>query len=112
MMVSYFINKNARKINDDFTRTELKSLRFKRNLCAINILSFAFAGYFFVRHNNYCETGGEYRGSSPNSSQDLTRVSSLSSLHAFRNDGIHRSINQHGLSYDCLLGFQWKKYYI
>lgn len=59
MLMSYFLNKNARKIVDNFTSLEMKSLKFKRNLFITNLISFSFAGYFFVRHNDRCETGGK-----------------------------------------------------
>ena len=59
MLISYFLNKNARKILGNLTRLEQKSLIFKRNLFLINITSFIMAGYFFVRHNSKCEAGGK-----------------------------------------------------
>lgn len=37
---------------------EGRSLRLKVKLLTVNILSFVIAGYFFVRHNNYCEPYG------------------------------------------------------
>lgn len=39
---------------------ESKSLRLKYQLLAINMVSFALAGYFFIRHNLYCEPGGKF----------------------------------------------------
>lgn len=39
------------------TNVESKSLRLKYQLLAINMVSFALAGYFFIRHNLYCEPG-------------------------------------------------------
>lgn len=36
---------------------ESRSLRLKYQLLAINMVSFALAGYFFIRHNLYCEPG-------------------------------------------------------
>ncbi|KAF4528198.1 hypothetical protein B566_EDAN014023 [Ephemera danica] len=37
------------------TPIEARSLNLKMRLLIVNISSFAIAGYFFVRHNNYCE---------------------------------------------------------
>lgn len=42
------------------TNVESKSLRLKYQLLAINMVSFALAGYFFIRHNLYCEPGGKF----------------------------------------------------
>ncbi|XP_039285233.1 post-GPI attachment to proteins factor 2 [Nilaparvata lugens] len=36
---------------------ENRSLRLKYQLLAINMVSFALAGYFFIRHNLHCEPG-------------------------------------------------------
>ncbi|KAL7742427.1 hypothetical protein ACLKA6_019058 [Drosophila palustris] len=55
MLISYLLNRNARKIV--LLPHEEKSLKFKRNLFLINIVSFGLAGYCFVRHNARCETG-------------------------------------------------------
>lgn len=57
--MSYFLNKNARKMVDNFSPLELKSLKFKRNLFIVNIIGISFATYFFIRHNDRCETGGK-----------------------------------------------------
>lgn len=56
MLLSYFLNKNGRK-TVEMTPIEKKSLRFKRDLFIVNMMCFAAAGYFFVRHNNHCEPG-------------------------------------------------------
>lgn len=58
MLISYILNRHSRKMLDAVSSTERRSLRFKRALLFINIVSFWFAGYFFVRHNAYCEAGG------------------------------------------------------
>ena len=39
---------------------EARSLRIKYQLLAVNLMSFAMAVYFFIRHNSYCERGGNY----------------------------------------------------
>lgn len=36
---------------------EARSLRIKYQLLAVNLMSFAMAVYFFIRHNSYCERG-------------------------------------------------------
>jgi len=56
MLLSYLLNKNARKV-PEVMGLERRSIRFKRNLFITNVVCFAAAGYFFVRHNNYCEPG-------------------------------------------------------
>ncbi|XP_055713402.1 post-GPI attachment to proteins factor 2 [Phlebotomus papatasi] len=56
MLVSYIMNINLRR-GDSLTKLEDKSIRFKGYLCLINIVSFSLAGYFFLRHNSYCEPG-------------------------------------------------------
>lgn len=61
MLITYFVNKNARKVMDTVTRIEAKALKYKRNLFATNIISFMLAGYFFLRHNSHCEPGGKFR---------------------------------------------------
>lgn len=58
MLISYILNRQSRKMLDAVSSTERKSLRFKRTLLFINIVSFWFAAYFFLRHNSYCEPGG------------------------------------------------------
>lgn len=58
MSTSYLVNKYARKTPNNYSKIEKKSLIYKRNLFFINLLCFALAGYFFVRHNNFCEPGG------------------------------------------------------
>lgn len=58
MLVSYIINRHSRKVMDSATSIERKSLRFKRILLLVNIVGFWLAGYFFMRHNSYCEPGG------------------------------------------------------
>lgn len=41
------------------TLLESKSLRVKVTLVLVNLVSFALAGYTFVRHNAYCEEGSK-----------------------------------------------------
>ncbi|XP_075153216.1 post-GPI attachment to proteins factor 2-like [Haematobia irritans] len=55
MFISYFLNKNGRK--QALTETEEKSVRYKLLFFLINLLAFALAGYFFLRHNSKCEPG-------------------------------------------------------
>lgn len=56
MLICYWMNKKFRR--GILSKVEKKSLNFKRNLFISNLLSFGFAGYCFVRHNNYCEPYG------------------------------------------------------
>lgn len=55
MVISYFLNLNCRR--EALTKTETKSIGYKRLLCVTNFLSFVLAIYFFMRHNQYCESG-------------------------------------------------------
>lgn len=56
MVMTYFVNRTSRKVNDPLAQ---RSLRYKRNLCVLNLLSFAVAGYCFTRHNERCEPYSE-----------------------------------------------------
>lgn len=57
MLISYFLNKNGRK--QALTEREEKSTRYKLYLFLTNLVAFALAGYFFLRHNSQCEPGGK-----------------------------------------------------
>jgi hypothetical protein len=48
-----------RSRNIPATFLENKSLRVKTQLVLVNLVSFALAGYAFVRHNAYCEEGSK-----------------------------------------------------
>lgn len=58
MLISYILNRHSRTSLDAATSAERKSLHFKRIFLSVNIISFWLAGYFFLRHNWYCEAGG------------------------------------------------------
>lgn len=60
MLLSYYLNKNARR-EPKLTDTEEFSLRLKKNLFYVNVVSILLASYFFVRHNGHCEGGGKFR---------------------------------------------------
>lgn len=60
MLISYILNRHSPKMLEIISTVERKSLQFKRTLFYVNILSFWFAGYFFLRHNSYCEPGGNF----------------------------------------------------
>lgn len=57
MALSYVVNKTGRKLADPIAQ---RSLRYKRNLCLLNMASFAMTGYCFVRHNERCEPFSEF----------------------------------------------------
>lgn len=103
MLMTYFVNKNARKILDSATRLEARSLRYKRNLFLINIVSFSLAGYFFLRHNSNCEAGGECHHNNVNIFGEINFF--FFSIHFICFDGIFGGADKHGLSHDGLLGF-------
>lgn len=108
MIMSYFLNKNARKIVDNFSQLELKSLKFKRNLFITNIISISFATYFFIRHNDRCETGGKFSINFQNKNRIISNIIFhiiFCSLYIICINGIHCGADQYGFSYDILLGF-------
>lgn len=58
MVISSILLRKGRVTKTVMTKREARSLRYKIYLTAINMASFAIAGYFFLRHNAYCESGG------------------------------------------------------
>lgn len=56
MLLSFAMHKR-RALNDGLSPRELKAVRLKGLLCLVNIVSFACAGFCFVRHNRHCEPG-------------------------------------------------------
>ncbi|KAH8294196.1 hypothetical protein KR054_009341, partial [Drosophila jambulina] len=55
MLISCFLYRNAPGAG--LLPLEAKSLRYKRNLFSVNVVSFGLAGYCFIRHNSDCEAG-------------------------------------------------------
>jgi len=53
MALTCYLMKKKRMIPP--SNVESRSLRYKIQLIVINMTSFAAAGYFFIRHNRYCE---------------------------------------------------------
>lgn len=107
MMMSYFLLKNGKKVMYDTRNEEVKSLKYKKILFIVNVISFSFAGYFFLRHNDRCETGSNANGNlwHPNFWLFLKFGLFFSySLYAFRSNGIYCRSDKHGLPYDILLG--------
>lgn len=60
MLISTILLKKGRISKTLMTNLEIRSLKYKIYLTAINMTSFAIAGYCFLRHNAYCESGGMY----------------------------------------------------
>jgi len=58
MMLTCYLLRSMRRSPPD--NIEARSLRIKYQLLAVNVTSFALAIYFFIRHNSYCEPGGNY----------------------------------------------------
>jgi hypothetical protein len=56
MLLSYFLNSKFRR-SGSTTTIEFKSLKLKKYLFIVNLLSIGLAGYFFMRHNERCEPG-------------------------------------------------------
>ena len=56
MALSYYLNKKAKR-SKEMSSLEVKSLKMKRNLFITNLSSILLAAYFFVRHNERCESG-------------------------------------------------------
>lgn len=57
MILVYFIMKSCRNVMKDWF--EITSLKWKRRLIMLNIFSILASGYFFYRHNKYCEPLGK-----------------------------------------------------
>lgn len=60
MLISTILLHKGRISKTLMTNLEVRSLKYKKYLTAINMISFAIAGYCFLRHNAYCESGGMY----------------------------------------------------
>lgn len=117
MMMSYYLNKHARR-EPSLNSREHKSLILKRNLCIVNVVSILLATYFFIRHNERCEGGSEYQIKTP-FGHILVSISYLFikltfehfmfnfSLHAFRILRIYCRAHQHGLSSNVNLWLSW-----
>lgn len=57
-MMNFYLCKHARR-DASLTQLESKSLKLKRNLFIINLVSILLATYFFLRHNDHCEGGSK-----------------------------------------------------
>lgn len=57
-MMSYYLCKHGRR-DATLSHIESKSIKLKRNLFVINIVSILLATYFFIRHNDHCEGGSK-----------------------------------------------------
>lgn len=60
MLISSILLKKGRITITVMTKLEVRSLKCKIYCTIFNMISFAIAGYCFLRHNAYCETGGMY----------------------------------------------------
>lgn len=60
MLISSVLLKKGRITKTVMTKLEIRSLKYKIYLTVFNIACFAVAGYSFLRHNAYCEPGGNY----------------------------------------------------
>lgn len=56
-LTCYLLSRERKKPPDN---VESRALRYKYQLIAINMVSFAAAGYFFIRHNRHCEPYGMF----------------------------------------------------
>ena len=63
MILTYYLNKSARR-DPNLSISEIRSLKLKRNLFIINVVSIGLASYFFVRHNEHCEGGSKFHQTS------------------------------------------------
>lgn len=55
MILTCYLLRSMRRSPPD--NIEARSLRIKCQLLAVNLISFAMAVYFYIRHNSYCEPG-------------------------------------------------------
>jgi len=60
MLISCILLKKGRITKTVMTKLEIRSLKYKIYFTVFNVTSFAIAGYCFLRHNAYCESGGLY----------------------------------------------------
>jgi len=60
MVISSILLKKGRITRTLMTKLEVRSLKYKIFFTLFNMISFAIAGYCFLRHNAYCESGGMY----------------------------------------------------
>jgi len=60
MLISSILMKKGRITKTVMTKLEIRSLKYKIYFTVFNMTSFAIAGYCFLRHNAYCESGGLY----------------------------------------------------
>lgn len=58
MLITCYILKYERKSTSG-DQLQAYSLKIKTRLLVVNVISFTIAGYFFVRHNKYCEPGSK-----------------------------------------------------
>jgi len=58
MLISSILLKKGRITKTVMTKLEIRSLKYKIYFTVFNMTSFAIAGYCFLRHNAYCESGG------------------------------------------------------
>lgn len=56
MLLSYLLNKFLQR-QDLMSSTELRAVKLKGLLFLVNLVSFACAGFCFLRHNSHCEPG-------------------------------------------------------
>lgn len=57
MLITYFLHRNGRKLA--LTELEERSTKCKLYMFLTNLIAFAMAGYFFLRHNAKCEPGSK-----------------------------------------------------
>ncbi|XP_060878653.1 post-GPI attachment to proteins factor 2 isoform X1 [Metopolophium dirhodum] len=57
MLISSILLKKGRITKTVMTKLEMRSLKYKICFTVFNMTSFAIAGYCFLRHNAYCESG-------------------------------------------------------
>lgn len=60
MLISSILLKKGRLTKTVMTKSEVRSLKCKIYFTFVNMVSFGIAGYCFLRHNAYCESGGMY----------------------------------------------------
>ncbi|VVC35775.1 Hypothetical protein CINCED_3A016792 [Cinara cedri] len=98
MLISSILLKKGRITITVMTKLEVRSLKYKICFTAFNMISFAIAGYCFLRHNNYCESGVytlfalfEYLVVLSNMAFHLTAVWDLSSVSLVLDDDLNLS---------------------
>lgn len=106
-MVTVIVINMVTREGELLTASERKSVMYKKRLFFANLCSILLAVYFFVRHNSYCEPGGNcfrFPNELLNPSANYKPSLFDSSVFTFRTERVRFRLQQHWLPHDGLLG--------